>query len=62
MRPCYYCKRFDPEVKQSPWETPNPNFIGGCNGKGTQCDPDITEDDLGMFCDLFDRKESEVKA
>lgn len=62
MRPCYYCKRFDPEARpKSWWGEVNPDCIGGCNGKGTQFDPDITAKDLGMNCELFAPKESEVK-
>ena len=59
MRPCYNCKRFNPNARPLAWwGEPNPNCIGGCNGNGTQFDPEITAPDLGMFCDLFDPKES----
>ena len=63
MRPCYNCKRFNSDARPlSWWGEVNPDCIGGCHGKGTQFDPDITEPDLGMFCDMFDRKEDGVKS
>ena len=55
MRPCYYCKRFHPaaETTMRSIGEDSPDYIGGCEGKGIQHDPDITEKDLGMYCDLF---------
>ena len=58
MRPCYYCKRFSPKTTKTPsYGEDGPDCIGGCAGKGIQHDPDITEKDLGMYCDLFSPKE-----
>lgn len=58
MRPCYQCKRFDPEARAIDRITGKPyrTAIGGCMGKGQQFDPDITEEDLGLSCDLFRSK------
>lgn len=60
MRPCWNCKRFDPNCpKPFDWfETGQKNYIGGCSGKGEQYDYGNAED---MECDIFDRKGGETK-
>ena len=61
MRPCYHCERFSPRTADTPFvgwpgEPIPESWIGGCHGKGRQFDPEITEPDLGMYCDLFKPK------
>lgn len=69
MRPCYRCKRFTrydrPPVMWSGEDEKEylkvSTYIGGCDGKGWQYDPDYTEPDLGMYCELFCEKTRQEK-